>query len=205
MSATRFTEGARAGLVARLEAGVPLSDAARAEGLPVDTVRSWLRRGRWEGAGRVCGLRGGGGAGAGEGAFGAPSGAVRVRRVGAAVRGCAQRLRQRDGRTAGEITARGALGWRSGRLIWGMRWTSWRRVARPFAGGAGLSLAHGCAARAAWRPTRLTGHHPPVGGGSDVVRAACGCLMTWSGTASSARRSGSASPRPRRSRRSGLA
>ena len=54
MSATRFTEGARAGLVARLEAGVPLSDAARAEGLPVDTVRSWLRRGRGEGAGEYA-------------------------------------------------------------------------------------------------------------------------------------------------------
>jgi hypothetical protein len=46
MSATRFTPEHRGGLIERTGAGVSLADACRAEGLRLNTVKSWLQRGR---------------------------------------------------------------------------------------------------------------------------------------------------------------
>jgi hypothetical protein len=39
---------AMSGIATRLEYGVSLADAARAQGVPPDTAKSWLRRGRAE-------------------------------------------------------------------------------------------------------------------------------------------------------------
>ena len=51
MSRSTFTEAARARLVARIELGASLADAALASGVRPDTARSWLKRGRAEDAG----------------------------------------------------------------------------------------------------------------------------------------------------------
>jgi hypothetical protein len=51
MSATKFTPEHRGGLIERTGAGVPLADACRAEGLRLNTVKSWLQRGRRESKG----------------------------------------------------------------------------------------------------------------------------------------------------------
>ncbi len=46
MAASRFTAPNRADVVARIEAGASLGDAARAIGISPDTLKSWVRRGR---------------------------------------------------------------------------------------------------------------------------------------------------------------
>jgi hypothetical protein len=51
VSGSQFTEEVRAGLLARLELGVPFADAALAAGVRPETARSWLTRGRREGDG----------------------------------------------------------------------------------------------------------------------------------------------------------
>jgi hypothetical protein len=51
MSASKFTPRAPQGLARAHRTGVSLADACRAEGLRVNTVKSWLHRGRQEGEG----------------------------------------------------------------------------------------------------------------------------------------------------------
>ena len=51
VSASKFTPECRGGLIERTGAGVSLADACRAEGLRLNTVKSWLQRGRRESKG----------------------------------------------------------------------------------------------------------------------------------------------------------
>jgi DNA-directed RNA polymerase specialized sigma24 family protein len=48
MTASKFTPEHRQGLLERTAQGVALADACRVEGLRLNTVKSWLHRGRQE-------------------------------------------------------------------------------------------------------------------------------------------------------------
>jgi hypothetical protein len=51
MSRSTFTAEARTAIVARVEVGVPFEDAAQAAGVPANTAKAWLARGRREDSG----------------------------------------------------------------------------------------------------------------------------------------------------------